>query len=134
MTIKYIPLNQLRRTAEPKRGAVECLKHSLKRYGLIYPLVVTPVGEVIDGNARHRALLELLPETTPVPCIVLEEPTDPLLPFVLSQTFRSTSLELLLRLLKRYPDAAACLGLDEDLIRFVSKWHERLSDKTKGVF
>ena len=62
-----IPLSQIRDT-EPKRdhGDISSLKDSIRRLGLLQPLVVTPDSRLVAGRRRYQALTELGIEEVPI--------------------------------------------------------------------
>lgn len=79
LQVQYLPLDLLRpspiRLSFPE-DAVEALRASIERFGLVYPLWVTQDREgykVLDGNLRYQALRRLgVGRTLQVPCFVFQ--------------------------------------------------------------
>ncbi|MBT9164980.1 MAG: Chromosome-partitioning protein Spo0J [candidate division WS2 bacterium] len=62
-----LPLSQIKDT-QPRRehGDISDLKESIKRLGLLHPLVVTPEYSLVAGRRRYQALVELGIKDAPV--------------------------------------------------------------------
>lgn len=77
MNIKQMPMKDIRpyeRNPRKNDGAVDAVAESIRQYGFLVPLVVSPAGEIVTGHTRYKAAQKLGMDI--VPCVIADELTD----------------------------------------------------------
>ena len=77
MNIRQMPLKDIHpyeRNPRKNDGAVDAVAESIKQYGFLVPLVITPAGEIVTGHTRYKAAQKLGLKI--VPCVIADELTE----------------------------------------------------------
>jgi len=76
MEIQQIAIEKIHpyeRNPRKNDGAVGAVAESIRRYGFLVPLVISPAGEIVAGHTRYKAAQKLGLAT--VPCVIADELT-----------------------------------------------------------
>jgi ParB/RepB/Spo0J family partition protein len=101
--VKIVPLAALKCNVGDRADDVEELAKSIRRQGLLQPLIVTPKLHVVDGRRRWQALTTMKGSPVEVAVAVVPEDADPLLVQITANEHREDfTLKQRVRLYKQW--------------------------------